>query len=162
MIPYRRWASAFERIKTRLRWGTSRPVTCMTAGRGACALQGFISHSANFPPPLARPAGRLGKQIARLACGPGGLSQWDSSGSELGRQVAVDFESDADFHECGSCPVHSRLPISSQRRSITRHRLVQPWSSLCGVMSWADATVGSRCAQSSSASRLTARCSDST
>src|SRR5438132_11381972 len=41
-------------------------------------------------------------------------------GSELGRQVAVDFESDADFHECGSCPVHSRLPISSQCRSITR------------------------------------------
>jgi hypothetical protein len=29
--------------------------------------------------------------------------------SEFGRQVAVDFESDADFHECGSCPVHSRL-----------------------------------------------------
>jgi hypothetical protein len=77
-----------------------------------------------FPIPpishLARPAGRLGKQIARLACGPGGLSQWDASGSELGRQVAVDFESDADFHECGSCPVHSRLPISSQRCSITR------------------------------------------
>ena len=43
-----------------------------------------------------------------------------TSGSELGRQVAVDFESDADFHECGSCPVHSRLPISSQRSSITR------------------------------------------
>jgi hypothetical protein len=31
-------------------------------------------------------------------------------GSELGRQVAVDFESDADFHECGSCPVHSLFP----------------------------------------------------
>jgi hypothetical protein len=33
----------------------------------------------------------------------------DVPGSELGRQVAVDFESDADFHECGSCPVHSGL-----------------------------------------------------
>ena len=33
-------------------------------------------------------------------------------GSELGRQIAVDFESDADFHECGSCPVHWRLPTS--------------------------------------------------
>src|SRR5262249_51926842 len=31
-------------------------------------------------------------------------------GSELGRQVAVDFESNADFHEGGSCPVHSCLP----------------------------------------------------
>ena len=32
-------------------------------------------------------------------------------GSELGRQVAVDFESDADFHKCGSCPVHSFLSL---------------------------------------------------
>jgi hypothetical protein len=26
--------------------------------------------------------------------------------SELSRQVAVDFETDADFHECGGCPLH--------------------------------------------------------
>src|SRR5258708_40080350 len=31
-------------------------------------------------------------------------------GSEFGRQIAVDFQSNADFHECWSCPVHSRLP----------------------------------------------------
>ena len=31
-------------------------------------------------------------------------------GSEFGRQVAVDFQSDADFHECRSGPVHSHLP----------------------------------------------------
>jgi hypothetical protein len=42
---------------------------------------------------------------------PTGYLQQDTD-SELGRQVAVDFESDADFHECGSCPVHSRLPTS--------------------------------------------------
>src|SRR5262249_12596617 len=35
---------------------------------------------------------------------------WVSRGSEFGRQITVDFESDADFHECGSCPVHSYLP----------------------------------------------------
>jgi hypothetical protein len=67
---------------------------------GACALQAFHFPFRQFLP--TAPAGRLGKQIARLACGPGGLSQWDASGSELGRKVAVDFESDADFHECGS------------------------------------------------------------
>jgi hypothetical protein len=87
---------------------------------------------------------------------------WDASGSELGRQVAVDFESDADFQECGSFPVHSRLPISSQRCSITR-----PSSRSTVVVTVrrnvvGPATVGSRCAQSFSASRLTARCSDST
>jgi hypothetical protein len=89
-----------------------RPQRVSSIAFGPCsqAPAGLLSPFANFPPPLARPAGRLGKQIARLACGPGGLSQWDASGSELGRQVAVDFESDADFHECGSCPVHSRLP----------------------------------------------------
>src|SRR5215813_12697695 len=53
-------------------------------------------------------------------CRTGGLSNGMRFGSELGRQVAVDFEPDADFHDCGSCPVHSRLPISSQRCSITR------------------------------------------
>jgi hypothetical protein len=31
---------------------------------------------------------------------------WVSRRSEFGRQITVDFESDADFHECGSCPVH--------------------------------------------------------
>ena len=31
-------------------------------------------------------------------------------GSEFGRQVAVDFQSDADFHECWSCPVQFTLP----------------------------------------------------
>jgi hypothetical protein len=45
--------------------------------------------SANFSPPLARPAGRLGKQIARLACGPGGLSQWDASGLPWGLRDAM-------------------------------------------------------------------------
>jgi hypothetical protein len=44
------------------------------------------------------------------ACGPAGYLNGMRPGSELGRQVAVDFESDADLHECGSCPVHSRLP----------------------------------------------------
>jgi len=43
------------------------------------------------------------------ACGPAGYLNGMRPGSELGRQVAVDFESDADFHECGSCPVHSCL-----------------------------------------------------
>src|SRR5262249_51662471 len=43
------------------------------------------------------------------ACGPAGYLNGKRLGSELGRKVAVDFKSDADFHECGSCPVHSCL-----------------------------------------------------
>jgi len=53
--------------------------------------------------------GGLGKRIARRLAGWRAISR-DVPGSELGRQVAVDFESDADFHECGSCPVHSGFP----------------------------------------------------
>jgi hypothetical protein len=52
--------------------------------------------------------GGPGKRIARRLAGWRAISR-DVPGSELGRQVAVDFESDADFHECGSCPVHSGL-----------------------------------------------------
>src|SRR5215467_8953509 len=44
------------------------------------------------------------------ACGPAGYLNGMRPGSELGRQVAVDFESDTDFLECGSCPIHSCLP----------------------------------------------------
>ena len=44
------------------------------------------------------------------ACGPAGYLNGMRPGSELGWQVAVDFESDTDFLECGSCPIHSCLP----------------------------------------------------
>jgi hypothetical protein len=50
---------------------------------------------ASNSPPVHKPAGYFNRMCR---------------GSELGRQVAVDFESDADFHECRSCPVHSLLP----------------------------------------------------
>jgi hypothetical protein len=50
---------------------------------------------ASNSPPVHKPAGYFNRSVVR--------------GSELGRQVAVDFESDADFHKCGSCPVHSLL-----------------------------------------------------
>jgi hypothetical protein len=52
------------------------------------ASAGLFLIPANFSLSLARPAGRLGKQIARRSV---------AGGSELGRQVTVDFESDADF-----------------------------------------------------------------
>ena len=44
------------------------------------------------------------------ACGPAGYLNGMRPGSELGRQVAVDFESDTDLLECGSCPIRSCLP----------------------------------------------------
>jgi hypothetical protein len=60
------------------------------------ASAGLFLIPANFSLSLARPAGRLGKQIARRSVA-GGPSDGMRFGSELGRQVTVDFESDADF-----------------------------------------------------------------
>jgi hypothetical protein len=37
--------------------------------------------------------------------------------SEFSRQVAVDFQSDADFHERWSCPVHSMPPATADGRT---------------------------------------------
>ena len=44
--------------------------------------------------------------------------------SELGRQVAVDFEPDADFHKCGGCPRHLLFPYSL---AITLYGLHHAW-----------------------------------
>jgi hypothetical protein len=63
---------------------------------------------ASNSPPVHKPAGYFNRM---------------RRGSELGRQVAVDFQSDADFHECRSCPVHSPLPPFHTRQ---QHKLPQP------------------------------------
>jgi hypothetical protein len=54
------------------------------------------------------------------ACGPAGVVQRLAMRSELGRQVTVDFESDADFHKCGSCPGHLLLPAFEGHRNVSR------------------------------------------
>jgi hypothetical protein len=46
---------------------------------------------------------RLRANNRRGSC-PEGLCAQQEPESELGWQVAVDFRSDTDFHECGSCP----------------------------------------------------------
>ena len=54
---------------------------------------------------FARPAchdGDLFNSNSPLACTPTGYFNWIRPESELSRKVAVDFESDADFHKCGS------------------------------------------------------------
>src|SRR5262245_342267 len=63
----------------------------------------------------AQTADRLTSQARRL-CRPTGLLQQHVLGSELGRQVAVDFESDANLHKRGSCPGHSHLPFLPEHR----------------------------------------------
>src|SRR5438094_10448150 len=63
---------------------------------------------------------------------PAGHFQEDASWIELGRQVAVDFESDADFHECRSCPIHSRLPPSHKSQ---QHRYIAPRPPVEGILS---------------------------
>jgi hypothetical protein len=77
--------------------GRSRPLmrvsTRATVDDEAHPLESAVL--ASNSPPVHKPAGYFNRM---------------RRGSELGRQVAVDFQSDADFHECGSCPVHSLLP----------------------------------------------------
>jgi len=54
---------------------------------------------------FARPAchdGDLFNSNSPSACAPTGYFNWIRPESELSRKVAVDFESDADFHKCGS------------------------------------------------------------
>ena len=78
---------------------------------GTCRLRTKRSTRASVNGEDHRPDRRqAGQANSPPACGPAGYLNGMRSGSELGRQVAVDFESDADFHECGSCPVHSCLP----------------------------------------------------
>jgi hypothetical protein len=72
----------------------TRPSTRATVDGEAHRLDSGIPLASNSPP-VHTPAGYFNRM---------------RRGSELGRQVAVDFESDADFHECGSCPVHSLFP----------------------------------------------------
>jgi hypothetical protein len=63
---------------------------------------------------VVKTTGLIGRQAGQAHSPPGHKAAGYLNGkcprSELSRQVAVDFESDADFHECGSCPVHSLLP----------------------------------------------------
>ena len=65
------------------------------------------------PDYMVRTTGLIGRQAGQANSPPGhkpaGYLNGKCPRSELGRQVAVDFESDADFHECESCPVHSCL-----------------------------------------------------
>jgi len=49
-------------------------------------------------------------KIKAARCWPRGLRSSRSNVSELGGQVAVDFEPNADFHKCGGCPRHLLFP----------------------------------------------------
>src|SRR5262249_30401056 len=60
--------------------------------------------------PATGTSSRRARQAEPAGPEAGGLFRQECRGSELGRQVAVDFKSDADFHERGSRPVHSCLP----------------------------------------------------
>ena len=82
-----------------------RPSTRATVDGEAHRLGSERALPSNSPP-CHKPAGHFNRM-------------W--RGSELGRQVAVDFESDADLHECRSCPIHSLLPPShiSQQHNIS-------------------------------------------
>src|SRR5215813_9530227 len=87
---------------------------------GQCSGSAALSRQSVFPgclgPHPTHSRSRQSSTTAGLAsnsppaCGPAGYLNGMRPGSELGWQVAVDFESDTDFLECGSCPIHSCLP----------------------------------------------------
>jgi hypothetical protein len=58
-------------------------------------------------------AGWARKIEARRLCGRRAIST-KVLGSEFSRQIAVDFESNANLHKRGSCPGHSHLPFLSE------------------------------------------------
>ena len=58
-------------------------------------------------------AGWARKIEARRLCGRRAISP-KCLGSEFSRQIAVDFESNANLHKRGSCPGHSHLPFLSE------------------------------------------------
>jgi hypothetical protein len=64
---------------------------------------------------------RVAAKLEPAGLGAGGLSQTKCVRSELSGQVAVDFESDADFHECGSCP-HTGPPSPADNAHRTAHQ----------------------------------------
>jgi hypothetical protein len=100
--------------KVRGAWG-SVPRPTVSQPRPAQDWRGFF---VDFIPAASFLQTR-GQRISPPALVPTGFFNRKAQ-SELGWQIAIDFESDADFHEYRSCPVHSHLPISSQRRSIMR------------------------------------------
>jgi hypothetical protein len=77
-----------------------------------------IPNDKNWPPavPAVEPPTAIRRDLSsivkarRLAADGLFFNAKRGSKSELRRQVAVDFEPDADFHKCGSCPEHSSSP----------------------------------------------------
>ena len=55
---------------------------------------------------VAKPAVANDQRERPLGVDRAALDHSRSNVSELGRQVAVNFEPDADFHKCGGCPRH--------------------------------------------------------
>ena len=90
------WASACQRGRRRGRWLRGSPET----NRGVAALK---------KAPLERGffcGTKAGARTSVTRSPPRRAHPAKASGSELGRQVAVDFEADADLDEGRGCPGH--------------------------------------------------------
>ena len=90
------WASACQRGRRRGRWLRGSPET----NRGVAALK---------KAPLERGffcGTKAGARTSVTRSPPRRAHPANASGSELGRQVAVDFEADADLDEGRGCPGH--------------------------------------------------------
>ena len=100
-------------------WG--RPGFCGSARRGRDEIAQYRDEAWGAQSPKIRPSSSQRQQGGPEKSKPAGFVadgqfQPKCLGSEFSRQIAVDFESNANLHKRGSCPGHSHLPFLSEER----------------------------------------------
>jgi len=102
-------------------WG--RPGACGSARRGREEIAQYRDEAWGAQSPKIRPSSSQRQQGGPEKSKPAGFAadgqfQPKCLGSEFSRQIAVDFESNANLHKRGSCPGHFHLPFLSEERQI--------------------------------------------
>ena len=107
--------------RSRGRGGLGRPGFCGSARRGRDEIAQYRDEAWGAQSPKIRPSSSQRQQGGPEKSKPAGFVadgqfQPKCLGSEFSRQIAVDFESNANLHKRGSCPGHSHLPFLSEER----------------------------------------------
>ena len=106
-------------VEAEVAWG--RPGFCGSARRGREEITQYRDEAWGAQSPKIRPSSSQRQQGGPEKSKPAGFVadgqfQPKCLGSEFSRQIAVDFESNANLHKRGSCPGHSHLPFLSEER----------------------------------------------
>jgi hypothetical protein len=107
--------------RSRGRGGLGQPGFCGSARRGREEIAQYRDEAWGAQSPKIRPSSSQRQQGGPEKSKPAGFVadgqfQPKCLGSEFSRQIAVDFESNANLHKRGSCPGHSHLPFLSEER----------------------------------------------